>query len=172
MSTQSSTQSLFASSIWSLMLALAGYVGSTDAQTCHLNIEANDQMQYNARALRVEPQCTQVELTFRHVGKEDVHVLGHDWVLARSSDVNALANAGISAGFDHGYVPPDDPRVIAATKIIGGGEETTITFSTTKLEPGVDYSFFCSYPGHTPTMRGHFLLEKPGGAPRQMSGLP
>jgi azurin len=158
---------------WPMTLLLAGYVGSADAQTCHLNIEANDLMQYNARTLHVGPECTDVELTFRHVGKEDAHVLGHDWVLARSSDVSALANAGISAGFDHGYVPPDDPRVIAATRVIGGGQETVIRFSTTKLDPGVDYSFFCSYPGHTPTMRGRFQLDKPGGAaPRQMSGLP
>lgn len=167
------THSLFASMAWPMMLLFAGYAGSLHAQTCRLNIEANDLMQYNARALHVGPQCTDVELTFRHVGKEDAHVLGHDWVLARSSDVNALANAGISAGFDHGYVPPDDPRVIAATKVIGGGEETMITFSTAKLDPGTDYSFFCSYPGHTPTMRGRFQLDKPGGAvPRQMSGLP
>ena len=156
-----------------MTLLLIGCVGSAHAQTCSLNIEANDLMQYNARALHVGPECTDVELTFRHVGKEDAHVLGHDWVLARSSDVNALANAGISAGFDHGYVPPDDPRVIAATKIIGGGEETMITFSTAKLDPGVDYSFFCSYPGHTPTMRGRFQFDKPGSvASRQMSALP
>jgi azurin len=166
-------QSRFASLVWPMTLLFAGYGASVHAQTCRLNIEANDMMQYNARALRVGPECTEVELTFRHVGKEDAHVLGHDWVLARSSDVNALANAGISAGFDHGYVPPDDPRVIAATKVIGGGEETMITFSTAKLDPSVDYSFFCSYPGHTPTMRGRLQLDKPGGAaPRQMSGLP
>ena len=63
--------------------------------------------------------------------------------------------------------------MIAATRVIGGGQEAVIRFSTAKLDPGVDYSFFCSYPGHTPTMRGRFQLDKPGGAaPRQMSGLP
>jgi azurin len=85
-------------------------------------------------------------------------VLGHDWVLARSADVAALANAGIAAGFDKGYLPPGDKRILAATRIVGGGEATTITFSTANLVPGGDYSFFCSYPGHTSMMRGRFQL--------------
>ena len=128
-------------------------------------------MQFNARALNAGPECSEVELTLRHVGKQDAHVLGHDWVLARSSDVNALANAGATAGFDHGYLPADDRRIIAATKVIGGGEETTITFSTAKLEAAVDYAFFCSYPGHT-SMRGRFkLIEIPGAPPKQVSGI-
>src|SRR3954468_15199307 len=157
---------------WCAAILLAACAGTVRGETCRLSIEANDLMQYNARALHVGPQCTEVELTFRHVGKEDVHVLGHDWVLARNSDVSALARAGVAAGFEHGYLPPDDRRVIAATKVIGGGEETTITFSTADLDPGVDYAFFCSYPGHTSTMRGRFQIDKPGGAPKQMSGLP
>jgi azurin len=85
-------------------------------------------------------------------------VLGHDWVLARSADVAALANAGIAAGFDKGYLPAGDKRVLAATRIVGGGEATTISFSTANLVAGGDYAFFCSYPGHTSMMRGRFQL--------------
>jgi azurin len=48
--------------------------------------------------------------------------------------------------------------VIAATKVIGGGESTTITIDMAKLAPGGDYTFFCSYPGHSPMMRGRFQV--------------
>ena len=142
-----------------LGVALAAMTaGTAHAANCQLVIEANDMMQFNARALQVDASCSEVQLTLHHVGKMEAHVLGHDWVLARSADVSALANAGIAAGFDKGYLPPGDKRILAATKIVGGGEATTISFSTANLVPGGDYSFFCSYPGHTSMMRGRFQL--------------
>jgi azurin len=138
------------------VIALGGSAAARAAGSCAISIEANDIMQYNARMLQVDADCDAVELTLRHVGKQDAHVIGHDWVLARSGDVAALSNAGMAAGFDHGYLPQNDPRVIAATRVVGGGEAVTIRFSTTGLAQGGDYSFFCSYPGHSALMRGRF----------------
>ena len=65
----------------------------------------------------------------------------------------------MGAGFEHGYLPAGDARVIAATKVIGGGESVTITLEMSKLAPGGDYSFFCSYPGHSPMMHGRFQVN-------------
>ncbi len=140
-----------------LLIAMAG-AGAAQAANCHLNIEANDLMQFNARALEIDPDCKDIQLTLKHVGKQPAHVLGHDWVLARTSDVAALANAGIAAGLDKGYLPQGDHRIIAATKVVGGGEETTISFNASALVPGVDYSYFCSYPGHSTFMRGRVMV--------------
>ena len=149
---------------WQLGLVLvASAAGAAHAANCQLTVEANDMMQFNARALQVDASCTEVQLTLHHVGKMEAHVLGHDWVLARSADVGAIASAGIAAGFDKGYLPPNDKRIIAATKIVGGGEVTTITFSTANLVSGGDYSFFCSYPGHTSMMRGRFQVTGKDG---------
>jgi azurin len=142
---------------WALAL-VACASGAANAANCQLTVEANDMIQFNARALQVDSSCSEVQLTLHHVGKMEAHVLGHDWVLARSADVSALANAGIAAGFDKGYLPPGDKRILAATRIVGGGEATTIAFSTANLVPGGDYAFFCSYPGHTSMMRGRFLF--------------
>ena len=80
------------------VLALAFCSGAAHAANCELTIDANDMIQFNSRALQVDPACSAVQLTLRHVGKQEAHVLGHDWVLARSSDVSALANAGMAAG--------------------------------------------------------------------------
>ena len=146
---------------WHLALIFTACgAGAAHAANCKLAIEANDMMQYNARALRVDASCTEVELTLHHSGKQEAHVLGHDWVLARTADVTAIANAGMAAGFDKGYLLAGDKRVIAATKIVGGGQTTTITFSTANLVAGGDYSFFCSYPGHTSLMKGRFQVAK------------
>jgi len=90
-------------------------------------------------------------------------VMGHDWVLAREADMPAIVNAGMEAGFKHGYLVENDKRVIAATRIVGGGEIATVTFSTRLLQEGIRYAFFCTSPGHASLMHGAFLFGGSGG---------
>jgi azurin len=132
------------------------------AGPCTLTIESNDLMQFNARELTVPPECAQVELTLRNVGKFPAKVMGHDWVLAKDSDLPGIVNAGLAAGLARGFVPENDPRVIAATHLVGGGESATVQFSTAALVPGGRYSFFCTSPGHSAVMRGRFVFGESG----------
>ena len=62
--------------------------------------------------------------------------------------------AGMKAPIADSHLPKGDARVLAATKIIGGGQSTSVTFPTSKLTKGGDYSFFCSFPGHFGLMKG------------------
>jgi azurin len=58
------------------------------------------------------------------------------------------------------YVPTDDEtkkEVIAHTKLVGGGESDTITFTAPK-EPGA-YPYICSFPGHFALMQGVFTVK-------------
>jgi azurin len=138
------------------ILLLASGAGWADE--CRVVVEGNDLMQYQERQLAVPASCAEVEITLKHVGSLAAKVMGHNWVLAKSADVVAIANAGLAAGFDHNYQPPGDKRIIAATPIVGGGESITIKFSTAALQPGGDYTFFCSSPGHWSMMKGKFLF--------------
>lgn len=135
---------------------------AAQADPCKLTIETGDLMQFNARELTVPANCPQIELTLRNVGKLPAKVMGHDWVLAKESDMPAIVNEGLAAGLAHGFVPANDPRVIAATHLVGGGESTTVQFSTAALVPGGRYSFFCTSPGHSAVMRGRLLFGEPG----------
>ena len=47
--------------------------------------------------------------------------------------------------------------VLAHTKMIGGGESTSVTFKTDGLA-GKDLTFFCSFPGHFAMMKGAFKV--------------
>jgi azurin len=132
------------------------------ADPCKLTIESDDLMQFSAHELAVPPNCSQIELTLRNVGKLPARVMGHDWVLAKDSDMAAVVNAGLAAGLAHGFVPENDGRVIAATHLVGGGESATVQFSSAALVPGARYSFFCTSPGHSAVMRGRFLFGEPG----------
>jgi len=82
--------------------------------------------------------------------------MGHDWVLAKDSDMSGIITAGLAAGASRGYLPEHDARIIAATPIVGGGESATVKFPTSALQPGTRYAFFCTSPGHSTIMRGTF----------------
>ena len=126
------------------------------ADPCKMTIESNDVMQYSVREMVVPAGCSEVEVSLRHSGQLAAKIMGHDWVLARESDMSAIVNAGMAAGFKHGYLPENDKRIIAATKVVGGGETATVTFSTSLLQEGARYVFFCTSPGHSSVMHGAF----------------
>jgi azurin len=140
--------------------ALALLVGARAAcaGSCTVTIEGNDMMRYNLREIAVSAECGEVEVRLKHSGKLSARVMGHDWVLARDSDMSAIVNAGLSAGARHGYLPENDKRIIAATKQVGGGESAVVRFSTSLIQQGVRYVFFCTSPGHSTAMRGTFLF--------------
>lgn len=141
---------------WLAALALVAAAPFASAKPCSVAIEGNDQMQYNLKEISIAADCTEVEVTLKHVGKFPAAAMGHNWVLAKTADLQAIVNAGATAGLANNYLPAKDARIIASTKIVGGGESTSVKFNTTKLEKGGDYSFFCSFPGHWSIMHGKF----------------
>ena len=124
------------------------------AKTCELSIDSTDQMTYSTKELKVAGDCTEVKLTLNHVGKLAKTAMGHNWVLTTTPDYMAVANDGLKAGAAADYLPAGDARIIAHTKLIGGGESDSVTFATSALQKGGDYTFFCSFPGHWAIMKG------------------
>ncbi len=138
-----------------LLGALSAFAPLTHAaKTCELAIEGNDAMQFNKQTLAVAADCTEVKLTLKHTGKLPAAAMGHNWVLSETANFQPVATAGMSAGLPNNYVPKGDQRVLASTKVIGGGETTSVTVPTSKLKKGGDYTFFCSFPGHWSVMKG------------------
>jgi len=137
------------------LLAVAGTAFGAD-KVCKLEITGSDQMQYDKKELSVAADCTQVELTLHHGGKLPAQAMGHNWILAKTADMAGIASDGASAGFANDHIKPGDARVIAHTKIVGGGQSTSVTFPTSVLKKGEAYSFFCSFPGHWSIMKGAF----------------
>lgn len=135
------------------LLAVAGNAFAAD-KVCKLEIGGNDAMQFDKKELVVAPDCTQVELTLKHTGKLPAQAMGHNWVLTKTADVAAVASDGIGAGLANDHVKKGDTRVIAHTKVIGGGQSTSVTFPTSALKKGESYTYFCSFPGHSAIMKG------------------
>ena len=141
-----------------LVLLLVAFAPAAFAKTCKVAIGSNDAMQFDAAEIKIAGDCTKVELTLKHTGKMPVTAMGHNWVLAKTADFRSLAIAGQRAPAADDYLPKDDARIIAHTKLVGGGESTTVTFATAKLQKGGDYTFFCSFPGHWNVMKGKLVF--------------
>jgi azurin len=140
------------------LLALAGTAFGAD-KVCKLEITGTDAMQFDKKELSVAADCTQVELTLHHSGKLPAQAMGHNWVLTKSADMAGVASDGVAAGFANDHIKKGDTRVIAHTKIIGGGQSTSVTFPTSALKKGESYTYFCSFPGHSSIMKGAFKFQ-------------
>ena len=137
------------------VLAIAGNAFGAD-KVCKVEVAGNDAMQFDKKEISVGADCTSIEVTLRHSGKLPAQAMGHNFVLSKTADVAGIASDGIGAGFAADHVKKGDARVIAHTKIIGGGQSTSVTIPASKLKAGEAYTFFCSFPGHSAIMKGTF----------------
>ena len=120
-----------------------------------ITIEGDDMMKFNKDELKVK-QGQEVTLILKHVGKMDAASMGHNWVLLKKGvDMQEFAMEAITAK-DNDYIPAGTNKVLEHTKVLGGGEETKITFVAPNKGT---YTFLCTFPGHFATMNGKFIVE-------------
>jgi azurin len=127
---------------------------------CTIKLQGDDRMQFDLKTVTVSAACPTITIELAHAGKLAAQVMGHNVVVSRTPDVATVAAAGMKAGAAAGYVPKGDARVIAATPVIGGGAKTTAKFAGSKLKAGGDYTYFCSFPGHSAIMKGTLVVTK------------
>lgn len=145
-----------------LALALLGATTMAYAApaNCTIKLKGNDAMQFDLKTATVSASCPKISIQLLHTGKLNAQVMGHNVVVTQTADVPAVNAAGMKAGAVAGYMPKGDARVIAATPVIGGGASTSTTFPGSKLKAGGDYTFFCSFPGHSGIMKGKLVVTK------------
>lgn len=132
---------------------------STDAipegEVIEIKLTGDDQMRFDKNEIRVREGQT-VRLTFEHVGNMAKNVMGHNFVLlTQGTDINQFGQKAVAAS-DNDYIPQNTENVIAHTRMLGGGESTTIEFVAPKAGT---YDFICSFPGHYAIMRGKFIVQ-------------
>lgn len=121
-------------------------------------IESNDQMKYDKNEFKVKSGET-VALTLKNVGKLPKVAMGHNLVILQTAvPVPAFAMSCMQAK-ENDYIPTTEEgkaQMIAHTKLLGPGEEDTITFTA----PAVGtYNYVCTFPGHFGVMKGVMVVE-------------
>ena len=110
---------------------------------------AGDALQFDTAALHASAGSN-IKIIFNNVSTANQHNL----VLVQAGTKDDVATAGIGAGADNDWVPPNDPRVLFNTKLLDPGESEVLEFT---LEAGT-YTFVCTFPGHNITMFGDFTV--------------
>lgn len=141
-----------------LLFAVGSSAGALAAD-CEVTVDSNDKMRFDTDRIEMDASCEEFTVKLTHSGSLAENVMGHNWVLTLEEDMQGVVQAGMSAGLENDYVKPGDERVIAHTEIIGGGEETSITFDASGLSKDASYQFFCSFPGHSSLMKGTFVVQ-------------
>ncbi|MBU8977896.1 MULTISPECIES: azurin [unclassified Lysobacter] len=141
-------------------LLMAGMSSHAFANACVVKITSDDAMRYDIKTATVSASCPTITFELTHAGKLPVTAMGHNVVVSQTVLYDAIARDGLKAGAASGYVMTGDTRVIAATAMIGGGQQAKTSFAGSRLSPGGDYAFYCTFPGHATQMRGKLLVVK------------
>ena len=102
------------------------------AKVCKIEISSNDAMKFDKTSITVKKSCTEITVNLKHTGKLPKNVMGHNWALSLTKDMQAINTAAIKAGPKKDYTPTHK-ALIAVTPLIGGGKSTSVTFDSSKL---------------------------------------
>lgn len=114
--------------------------------------EDMSKMSFDMKSMKVSAGTT-IKLTIKSTSPDAS--MPHNWVLVHKGTMEQVAMAGLQAGRELDFVPKS-PDVLAHTKLLGPGEEQTLTFSA---PPPGEYEYVCTYPGHWSIMNGVLTVE-------------
>ena len=145
---------------------------SKAADKCHTVIEGTDQMQYQQDGKKLETLTVPAEcegkvftVTLKHTGKLPKQAMGHNFVVSETKDMADIVAEAMKLGPTKNYLPdpkvaPFEGKVLAAgDKLLGGGESEDIKIDMKAFKKGGDYSFFCTFVGHSALMKGKFVVQ-------------
>ena len=131
---------------------------TADMGACSTDLSGNDAMQFSTKEIAIPASCQQFTIRFKHAGSMPKASMGHNVVVAKTSDLNGVIKDGMKAGPAADYVKAGDERVLAKTKLLGGGESDSLTLDVAAIK-AAPYSFVCTFPGHTGSMRGTIVIK-------------
>lgn len=146
---------------FSLAALLAAGTVHAAAPACSIDVEGRPGKQFAPAHIVVPATCQDFTVRLVHTGKNGKDKAGHNWVLTRTEDIDAVMLDGMKAGAAHDFLAPGDGRILARTPMLGGGETASVTFPVRRLAAGQSYAFYCSFPAHAQHMRGTLALQRP-----------
>ncbi|MBR6026656.1 MAG: azurin [Neisseriaceae bacterium] len=147
-----------------LILSIGLFSTSVLADECEYNLIGTDTLYFQnkqgevVRQIIVPSSCTDFTINLFNGTKVHKNFMGHNVVVAKSSDVKSVIKDGIRAGVRKDYLKPNDERILVASQMIGGGENTSVKFPVAKIKDD-NYDFFCSFIGHDRKMRGKLIVQ-------------
>jgi azurin len=133
--------------------AAAPAAGSGGEVTLEVGSDGNDS-KFNIEQLEA-PAGSKITVKFTNNAGADTQKL-FNWVLVQPGKQLMVVNDGLMEGETNSYIKPNDPNVIAATKLLKPGESETITFDAPA--PGT-YPYVSTFPGFYTRMKGALTIK-------------
>src|SRR6478609_4160156 len=100
-------------------LMIAGTAHAAPAE-CSIDVEGRPGKQFGPDHIVVPASCQEFTVRLIHTGKNSKEKAGHNWVLTKTEDVDAVMTDGIQAGANNDFLKPGDARILAKTPMLGG----------------------------------------------------
>jgi azurin len=142
-----------------LVMSLGLFTTSVFAGECNINLETTESMAYKTNEIVIKKSCSEVTLNFKNNGTFPKAVMGHNVVISKKLDMEAILKDGMPLGLAKNYLKDNDARVVVASNVMGGGESTSVKFKTSSMNTKEPYVFFCSFPGHSAVMKGNVIFK-------------
>ena len=111
-----------------------------------VTITGTEAMKFDVERINAKPG-ERLRVVLKAVGAMPKVVMAHNFVLLQAGTDAAAFNTAAMNARDTDFIPPAlKAKVIAATKLAGGGETVEVSF-TAPTKPGT-YTYVCSFPGH------------------------
>lgn len=136
-----------------------GAASGSAAKAVAFDVTGNDTMKFSVSSLEASAGAA-ITVNFKNVGKLPKETMGHNFVVLKpGNEPLAFGMRAMNEGgnLENNHLPDAvKAEVLANTRILGPGEEQSITF--TLPNPGV-YPFVCTFPGHAAMMKGTITVK-------------
>jgi azurin len=113
-----------------------------------------DELAYDKATLEAAAG-SKITLNFKNNSQPASNLL-HNWVLVKPGTADGVAADGIAAGEPNDYLKANDDRVLAHTKMVKGGDSSSVTFDASAAGA---YDYICTFPGHAVLMKGVLTIK-------------
>ena len=123
-----------------------------------VNVEGHDNLRYSVETIKAKPS-EKLKIVLKTVSVMDKSMMSHNWVLLKQgTDEMDFVTKGLEHQ-DNGFIDPAlKDKIIAKTKLVGNGEEDSVTF-TVPAKKG-EYTYLCTFRGHYQAgMKGKLIVE-------------
>jgi azurin len=110
-----------------------------------IEIQAGDNMRFTPDRITARPGES-LHVVLKDAGTMPKAAMAHNFVLLKKgADAKAFADKSAGARDSDFIAPAVKDQALAATKLVGPGEATDVTF---QAPAAGTYTFICSFPGH------------------------
>ena len=128
------------------------------AEKCKIDISGSDMMKFDTNEINIDKDCEKFVVNLKHSGNLPVNAMGHNIVILESKNLQkVISKINMAHGIEKGFMPEME-EVLFKSKMIGGGEQTTLEIDTSVFTSENEYIFICSFPGHFALMKGKLKI--------------